>query len=288
MRRIVYLLCLLWSSMAVLPAQELKEEEESYPINEATLIGAGGYNLMDTYLTPGIESSYTGWNLRIMDERLKRVALANHRVVRQQLVSIDGGRTLNGAGSSIDYGLFLEYHLGYLYQMQVGSGLRWLAGASGELLAGAIYNTRNTNNPVAAKGDLSLNLSSMLIYQCKIRNYPLVFRYQLMLPFAGVCFSPHYNQSYYEMFGLGNHSGLVHFNSFYNKFAMKHYITVDFPVGNLIVRAGYLNSRYRTDMNCITGHIVCNSFVIGFVKEFVAFGGKQMRQSTMKRSAYYE
>lgn len=280
---------MLLGCVTALWAQQSEEKEPAdYPVNVATMVGAGRYNLMDTYLTPGIESSYTGWNLRIMDERLKRVALADHRVVRQQIVSIDGGRTLNGAGSAIDYGLFLDYLLGYHYQQPLLPGLKWLAGASGQLMAGAIYNTRNTNNPVAAKADLSLNLSSMLVYQWKIKDYPLTLRYQLLLPVAGVSFSPHYTQSYYEMFGLGNHSGVAHFNSFHNKFAMKHYITADFPVGSLIVRAGYLNSRYRTQMNCITGHIVSNSFVIGFVKEFVAFGGKQMRASKCKRSAFYE
>lgn len=287
MKYAVCLICVfLWLANPVWAQQE--EDELLYPVNEATMIGAGGYNLMDTYLTPGIESRYTGWNLRVMDERMKRVSLANHRVIRQQTIGIDGGRTLNGAGTAIDYGLFLDYNLGYHYLLpSLLPGLRVLAGASGQIMGGGIYNTRNTNNPVAAKADVNLNVSAMALYNMKIGNYPLTFRYQLILPFAGVSFAPQYSQSYYEMFGLGNHSGMVHFNSFHNKFAMKHYMTVDFPVGNLIVRAGYLNSRYRTDMNSITSHIISNSFVVGFVKEFVAFGGKRMREAHTCRSAYY-
>lgn len=68
---------------------------------------------------------------------------------------------------------------------------------------------------------------------------------------------------------------------------MKHYITADFPVGRLIIRAGYLNSRYQTNMNSITSHMISNSFIIGFVKEFVAFGSKQMRKTHPYNSTYY-
>lgn len=286
MKHTVYLIYVCLWLISPVWAQSGEEEPSLYPVNEATMIGAGGYNLMDTYLTPGIESRYTGWNLRVMNERMKRLRLADGRIIRQQTISIDGGRTLNGAGTAIDYGLFLDYNLGYHYLWPLLPGLKVMAGASAQIMGGGIYNTRNTNNPVAAKADLNLNVSAMALYSLKIKDYPLTFRYQLILPFAGVSFAPQYSQSYYEMFGLGNHSGMVHFNSFHNKFAMKHYLTVDFPVGNLIVRAGYLNSRYRTAMNCITSHIISNSFVVGFVREFVAFGSKRMRKPHTNSSVY--
>ena len=38
-----------------------EEGEKQEPINTATLIGIGGYNLMDTYLKPGSRIPYTGW-----------------------------------------------------------------------------------------------------------------------------------------------------------------------------------------------------------------------------------
>jgi len=126
----------------------------------------------------------------------------------------------------------------------------------------------------------------MALYTLRIRSYPLTFRYQFEIPFAGILFSPHAGQSYYEIFSQGNRSGIVPFTSFHNKQAMKNYLTVDFPIGKLTFRAGYLNNLYYLDVNGIRSHILSNSFVIGFVKEFIAFGGKRT-QSTRHKSAYY-
>lgn len=280
-------LLLLWASLTATAQEE--SNEPLWSVNDATLVGAGGMNLMDTYLTPGAKSNYSGWTLRVQNERMKRVKLANYQVTRQQIVSIDGGRTLNAAGSAINYGFFLDYTLGYYYHLPIAvPGLKLLAGGAGHLLGGAIYNTRNSNNPVAAKVDLDLNLSAMALYNLRIKNFPLTLRYQATVPFAGIGFAPEYAQSYYELFGIGNSSGLVHFQSFHNKQAVKQYLTVDVPVGSITLRAGYLHSFYQTDINNIKSHIVTHTFMLGFVREFVAFGGKRaMNNKNIHKSTYY-
>ena len=166
-------------------------------------------------------------------------------------------------------------------------GLKLLAGGAVHGMGGFIYNTRNGNNPASAKADIDLNISAMAIYKLRVKEYPMTLRYQFTIPFAGVLFSPHYGQSYYEIFNLGNASGVVQFNSFHNKFAMKNFFTVDFPVCNFTIRAGYLNSSYRTDVNGIQSHIISHSFMIGLVKEFISFGGKRLKNTQRFRSAYY-
>lgn len=262
--------------------------EAPWSVNDATLLGAGGYRLMDTYLSPGKKLDYKGWGLRILNERMKMTRLADYRISRQQLISVDVASTDNPASTATDFGGFVDYSLGYHYHFTVLPGLKLLAGASAHGLVGFIYNTRNGNNPASAKADIDLNLSGMAIYSFKIREYPLTLRYQLTVPFAGVLFSPHYGQSYYEIFNLGNNSGVVQFNSLHNKFALKNYFTVDFPVGNLTARAGYLHSAYYTDVNSLQSHIISHSFLIGLVKEFVAFGGKRLKNNARKyKSAYY-
>lgn len=259
------------------------------PVNAATLAGVGAYNLMDTYLTPGIESRYTGWGLHVTDERTRRLRPLNRRLVRQQLIRLEGARTQNGAGTAIDYAALLAYRLAYHYERPLPlRGMRLLAGAVAGVQGGCIYNTRNTNNPASAKASADLGLSAVLLYNCRIGRFPLALRYQLQLPFAGVAFAPHYNQSYYEMFGLGNGGGLAQFVSFHNRFAVRHYATVDLPVGSLILRAGFLHSSERTRLNSIKSHILSNSFLLGIVKEFVAFGGKRMRDGGPYKSVYYE
>lgn len=281
-----------------LPAYAQQDEEREpepltdlsdlpWSVNDGTLVGVGGYKLMDTYLSPGKKLDYTGWGLRILNERMKMTHLAGYRISRQQLINVDVASTDNPAGTATDFAGFADYTLGYHYHFPLLPGLKLLAGASVHGMAGFIYNTRNGNNPASAKADIDLNLSGMAIYSFKIKNYPLTVRYQLTVPFAGVLFSPHYGQSYYEIFNLGNSGGVIQFNSFHNKFALKNYLTVDFPAGNLTVRAGYLHSTYYTDVNSLQSHIVSHTFLIGLVKEFVAFGGKRLKNTGKYRSAYY-
>lgn len=289
MKSIACLICFFSFFCGITEPLQAQEDRSKFPwsVNEGTTVGAGGYNLMDTYLSPGLKMKYTGWGIRIMNERMKMVPLSDYRVSRQQLISVDMAFTDNAPGTASDFAGFIDYTLGYHYHFSLLPGLKALAGGSAHGMAGFIYNTRNGNNPASAKADVDLNFSGMLIYGLKIKNYPLTLRYQLTVPFAGVFFSPHYGQSYYEIFDLGNSSGVVQFNSFHNKFAMRNYVSVDFPVGNLTVRAGYLHSSYRTDVNAIQAHILSHSFLIGFVKEFISFGGKRLKNTSKYSSAYY-
>ena len=239
---------------------------------------------MDTYLTPGSRIPYKGWGVRVMDERMKLTRLLSGRISRQQIVSADFSVTRNGAGTTRALSGFLDYTLGYHYRFEPLPDLRLLAGASAHAMVGFIYGTRTSNNPASAKADVDLNVSAMALYHLKIKDYPLTLRYQFEVPFLGFLFSPHYGQSYYEIFNLGNNSGIVPITSFHNKQAMKNYLTVDFPIGKFTFRAGYLNSLYYLNVNGIRSHILSNSFVIGFVKEFIAFGGKRVHKNRYNRA----
>lgn len=266
-----------------------QSDKEGVPwsVNDGTLVGIGGYNLMDTYLSPGSDFNYTGLGIRVMNERMKMTRLANYKISRQQIVSVDLASTKNASSTATDFAGFVDYSLGYHYHLPVLPNLKVLAGSSIHGMAGFIYNTRNGNNPASAKADIDLNISALAIYNLKIKSYPITVRYQMEIPFAGVLFSPHYGQSYYEIFNLGNSSGVVQFNSFHNKFAMKNYFTADMPICNFTLRLGYLNSNYRTDVNGIQSHIISNSFMIGIVKEFISLGGKRLKNTNQYKSAYY-
>lgn len=259
-------------------------KERPWSVNDATLIGIGGYQVKDTYLSP---LAYSGWGLRILNERMKVVSLLDYNVSRQQMINLDLSSTRNPAETARDLSGFLDYSMGYHYRFNPIENLKLLAGASIRGEFGFIYNTRNKNNPASAKADIGLNLSAMAIYQLKIKGYPLTIRYQIETPFAGVLFSPHYGQSYYEIFSLGNYEDVVRFSSFHNKFALRNYVTIDFPICNFTLRAGYLNSSYRTNIDDIKCHVFSNSFMIGIVKEFVSFGGKKLKNKDKYDSAYY-
>ena len=98
--------------------------------NSATMVGLGGYNLMDSYLSPGSTSrNYTGMGFSVLHERMKRIALGGGRISRQQLISAELARTENAAATATDLAGFASYALGYHYHLpSLLPGLRLLAG----------------------------------------------------------------------------------------------------------------------------------------------------------------
>lgn len=270
----------LWAQTEALPRST----------NSATLVGVGGYNLMDTYLSPGApKRNYTGIGFSVLHERMQLTRLADQRISRQQLFRGELARTENAAATATDLAGFATYCLGYHYHLTAPlPDLQLLFGVMAQGWLGFIYNTRNGNNPASTKADADLRLSAMAFYTLRIKGYPIRLRYQGAIPFAGVCFSPHYNQSYYEIFDLGNHAGVVQFNSFHNKWAYQQLLTADFPIGGLTLRIGFLGNYYRTNLNAIESHVVSRSIVIGLAVETVKVASLFRKGATApSHSAYY-
>lgn len=231
-------------------------------MNEATSFGFGSYQLKDTYLSPFI---YRGWGGRILNERITQL---QPLFSRQRIISVDLATTRNPAENVNDFGIFMDYAQAYYYHAVDNNDFNILVGSSVYVMGGFIYNTRNGNNPLSAKADINLNLSFMLEYTLWIKKRPVRFRYQGMLPFAGVFFAPHYGASYYEMFNEGNLSDVVAFNSFHNKFDLKNYITIDIPIHAQTLRLGYMSNYYNSDINNLQTRIFSNTLMIGWVKSF--------------------
>ena len=141
--------------------------------------------------------------------------------------------------------------------------------AGGEVHAGlgAIYNNRNSNNPVQAKADIDIDASLMAVYPFHIRKVPFTARYQTSLPLIGAMFSPRYGQSYYEM-SLGNYDHNVCFTYPGNAPSMRHFLTLDFPIAGFTFRAGYLCDIRQSRVNGLRSHIWNHTFMIGYVKHF--------------------
>jgi hypothetical protein len=251
-------------------------------INEGTLIGVGGYRMKDTYLSP---EKYGGFGFRFMNERMR--LLSGYKISRQNVVNVDISSTMNGAENANFLSAFVNYSTGYHYRLLPDPYFKIMIGGSARGMAGMVYNTRNGNNPMTVHADVDLNFSLIAIYEFRIKNYPFALRGQFETPFAGVLFSPVYSQSYYEIFSLGNTAEVFNFNSFHNKLATHNYLTIDFPVGGLTLRAGYFGSFYTTDIHDIDRYIISHNAMLGFVKEFVAFGGREMRKRNLFHSAYY-
>ncbi len=253
------------------------------PVNfsyRSTLLGIGSYSIRDTYLSP---EEYTGWGINLLSDLMKMTNKLKGKLSTQQLIMVDFASTKNNTETASDYYIMLDYGYGGHYHFKPISNLRLLAGMKANVNLGAIYNTRNTNNPVSAKAGVNLNFSGMADYKFHIGKQPLSIRYQMDMPFFGCMFSPHYGQSYYEI-SLGNHDDLVHVSSFGNLFAMKNYLTIEIPLKYFTIRTTYLNNIYQTDICELKTQIHSNSFMIGFVKEVFSMPkGKKLNKENYRR-----
>ena len=253
-------------------------------INEGTLIGIGGYHIKNTYLSP---VNYTGTGIRFINERMKMLAKSDQRISSYQAIDIDLSSVRNPASTVAAIAGFADYSFGYHYRFRPAKDFKVLTGAFVKGMFGFVYNTQSANNPIATHIDLDLNISAMGIYTFRIKNYPLTCRLQTDIPLVGTLFTPAYGQSYYEIFGLGNTYGIVGFSSLHNKFTMRNYFSVDFSVFIITLRVGYLNSLYMTDMKGIQTRYISHNLMIGFVKEFITFSGKNLKKEHGYRSSYY-
>jgi hypothetical protein len=253
-------------------------------INEGIVLGVGGCKMKDSYLSP---EKYGGACLHFMNERMRLTKLADYKISRQNVVNVDLSSAINGAENASFLSAFVDYSLGYHYRFRPDPYFKVLAGVSARGMFGMVYNTRNGNNPMTLYADVDLNVSLVAVYEFRVGNRSLAVRYQVETPFAGVLFCPVYGQSYYEVFTLGNTAEVLNLSSFHNKFALRSYLTLDFPVGSATVRVGYFGAYYATDVHEINRYIVSHNVMVGFVKEFVAFGGREMRRRSLYRSAYY-
>ena len=133
---------------------------------------------------------------------------------------------------------------------------------------------RITNNPASARAFTNLEASAMASRHVKIKNYPLTFRYQVNVPVVGAMFSPHYGQSYYEIFTLGNSDGVIQFTSLHTQPSVRQMLSIDFPVRYAKLRFSYMADLQQSDVNNIKTHTYSHVFMVGFVKDLYLIRNK--------------
>ena len=272
------ILCMLCAAFAA-----LGQSDTGIPIkravNQSTLFGVGKMMMTDTYLSP---LEYDGLSLSLMHERLNASSLLKDKLIFQQQFFLQVASTTNPIGNGNSYYGNIDYQLNGFYPIVTTNSFRLLGGAGPHLSVGGIYNIRNSNNPAQLKTFVNLNASLLAFYKLNL----FTFRWQMSSPLMGVFFSPEYGHSYYEIFVLGNNSGTIHFGSPANQLGLRNYITVDYPIGKVTIRAGYLRNYYHTEVNKLITSISAHQFVIGLAFESISFGRQEVENSDWLKSVY--
>ena len=241
-------------------------------ITRATMYGVGFTNVFDTYLSP---QEYKGIDFRISRESMRMTRLMGGNVSLQTFFQADLGYTHNKVDNNNTFSGLANWNYGLHYNFPITSNFKLLAGGVGDFNGGFVYNLRNTNNPASARAYVNLDASGMAIWHLKIKRYPMVLRYQVNLPVMGVLFSPHYGQSYYEIFSLGNAGGVIKFTSLHNQPSLRQMLSIDLPIGYTKMRFSYLADLQQYKVNNIKTHTYSHVFMVGFVKDLYRIRNKK-------------
>ncbi|MDR0768307.1 MAG: DUF3316 domain-containing protein [Dysgonamonadaceae bacterium] len=248
------------------------QEEKLVPLTyQSSLIGFGTSRVYDSYLSPLI---YSGSNVGILYEKMCMAGWGNGNFSPQHQLFFDYSCTGNKTNTASDHTGLIEYDYTVYYRFNLNDDFQVFAGAQAGVLLGFIYNSRNGNNPVSAKGNVNLGLSGIAAYKLMIKSQPVRFRYQFNLPVAGGVYSPQFGESYYEI-GLGNSEKLFYLSSFHNHFAFKNILSVELPLNWLTFRATFANSFYQTIINDLTTQWHSNTFYLGVSKNFYTVNGRE-------------
>lgn len=229
----------------------------------ATSYGIGRTNVFDTYLSP---QEYTGMEFRLSRESMRMTKLLGGGLSVQSLFQAHLAYTDNRAGTGNSFSGLASWSYTLHYHFPINEHLKLLAGAAGELNGGCIYNLRNSNNPVSAKAYIDIAASGMAIWHFSIKHYPMTLRYQVNLPVMGLMFSPNHQQSYYEIFSLGNTDGIVRFTSLHNHPSVRQMLSMDIPIRYTKMRFSYVCDLQQARLNGLRSHTYSHVFMAGFVK----------------------
>jgi hypothetical protein len=273
MRPLALLLALLAAPAAALPPDSLAAAAEgacvaasvptARPTTHEWLYGVGHLNVLDTYLTP-LEYTGTSFSVTHRSERLARWGHA--RVLVQGYFSGYGAYLHSPTDDHREWDARLTAAVAWLRQWTPGRRWRLAAGGMAEGLTGFTYNTIGGNNP--AQGRLAADLGATLLaeYRFRLLHRTLAVRTQADAPLVGVMFSPHYGQSYYEIFSLGQHSSHVRFTYPVNAPSVRWTTTCRFPLWGATLAVGYAADIRQSDVNALKHHAWNHQLVVGYVR----------------------
>lgn len=233
-------------------------------ITNAKLVGVGATNILDTYLSP---EKYNGTEVRYMSHTTRE--RPGKRLSRELIHQADIAFANNRSGDGEEIAGMYRFNYAWLYNWKFfDSRLEIKAGGTTDFNLGFIYNTRNSNNPAQLRAFFNLTPTAVATWHFNLFHKPMALRYEVGVPLVGVMFSPNYGQSYYEIFSEGNYDHNVVLTSIGNAPSMRDMLSLDFRLGSVTMRVGYLGDFHQAHVNGLKSHIYSNTVMIGFVKHF--------------------
>lgn len=222
-------------------------------------------NNLDTYLSG---YNYTGRGLYYSHEKFRDARTGSYRWKYQTLLTANIGFTTLHDNTQLSG--MVNYNWSGFHPFKLNNRTQLLAGAQIQLAGGALYIPTNGNNLVSVKLRTALAASGAAIHHIPSKRGDYVLRCQIDIPLIGAMFAPEFGQSYYEIFGLENHSRTIAFSHPFNSPSVRGLFSVDIPVAwrkkSATIRLSYTADIFQSDINDIRTHLYNHAFTVGVVK----------------------
>lgn len=252
---------LFLTAWAGLKAEKTENKFISLPVTGTYALEIGGENILSTYLSP---LHYSGSSWGISGHWTKAMPFNPEKAVMEFNVRGRLNSLLNPAQTASMMAIYGSFSWGMSWRKRICHDIQITAGGALQIAGGAYYLIRNSNNPVQALAQATLDLTASISKTFKIGKLPVLFSDRIQIPSLGIFFCPQYGETYYEIY-LGNYKDLVHPGWWGNNFRIDNLLSFTLDFGKTAMTLGYRLSAFNQWANNLNTKILTNSFVIGVV-----------------------
>lgn len=234
---------------------------ESRPIVGVYAIEIGRQSVLATYLSP---LRYEGTRFAASGNWSKAMPFNPENAIMDFDGSVEWSNLLNPAKTARMIGLGARFSWGMSWRKKLHKDFQFTIGGALEIGGGAYYLLRNSNNPVQAIANGSLDITGSFSKHFRIGKLPFLITDKVSLPSLGIFFCPGYGETYYEIY-LGNYKGLIHAGWWGNNFRLDNLLSVTLDFGKTAMMIGYRYNLHTQWANNLNTKIHTNSFVIGVI-----------------------
>lgn len=231
------------------------------PVEQEYRVEVGGVKTLSTYLSP-LRYSGTSWSAS--GSWRKATSWSPENMVMQFDADVTYLTTLNPAHTARMIGINGYFGWGLAWRKRLPHNLQVTAGGALDINGGALYLTRNSNNPVTAMAYAGLDLTASLTWRSRIGRIPIIVDDEFRIPSLGAFFMPQYGETYYEIY-LGNHRGLAHCGWWGNKFGINNLLSLRLDFGRTALQVGYRFALDTAHANHLHLDMTSHRFVIAVI-----------------------
>lgn len=260
--RKIYLVIL--AVLCCIPGKAAGRDDMPNTVSNSFMLNVGAARRADTYLTP---LHYRGWASQLAYEHIN--AAVRHPFLWVLNADVEIDRTLNNVRNSAMLGAQFQARWAMMNRWRIARPFEVGVGGATTLDAGALYLSRNGNNPVAANASWTLDLSAYATARFCFGRVKAVAFYRATLPVVGAMFTPDYGQLYYEIYLGDRHS--IFGPAFWGRyFRLDQRLTVDLKVGPKWLRVGYGVDIMSSKVNDIVSRRINHVFVLGLTTDWIS------------------